>query len=123
MSESSLRRLGILAAHLFAPWRRTLAARAAADVWRPRCPAFCTLPDFSMSSHLSAEHDLPLVGSAQGAAAIEVVFAPAHLLERPVLIQRRREPGKLGIRHRVVGFGLPQPRGSRDPDRNGRGRR
>lgn len=36
---------------------------------------------FAMSSHLSAEHDLPLDGTATGAVAVEVVLSPAHLLD------------------------------------------
>jgi len=36
---------------------------------------------FEMQSHLSAEHDLPLVGTADGTGAVDVVFSPAHLID------------------------------------------
>jgi len=36
---------------------------------------------FEMTSHLSAEHDLPLLGTADGAGAVEVVLSPAHLID------------------------------------------
>lgn len=50
----------------------TGALRTAPDApWEP----------FEMASHLSAEHDLPLVGATEGAADVEVVFSPAHLLD------------------------------------------
>ena len=42
---------------------------------------------FEMSSSLSAEHDLPLRGSAHGTVAVEVVLSPASLLDGLALDQ------------------------------------